>query len=325
MRPLELGVNQLRRFYRGGARIAAFRGLETIDDEAPEDWVASTTVVHGDGEVGLSRLPDGRLVRDAIAAEPEAFLGPGHVATFGSDPALLVKLLDAGERLPLHLHPDAAFARAHLGTRWGKTEGWIIVDAVPSATVHVGFSRDLGADELEQLVSEQDIAALVASMNRVEVRPGDSIYVPAGTPHVIGAGIFLLELQEPSDLSLLLEWGLGGEAAAFLGLPREVALQVVARTRTSRENLARLQRNRGASFFPQEAVGFFRADRLVDGSTLEPSFAAVIVVDGEGTLEPVDGEALRVSRGSTVLVPHAAGAFTLRGSCRAVACRPPAA
>jgi mannose-6-phosphate isomerase len=323
VKPIELGVNQLRRFYRGGARIAAFRGLDTIHDDAPEDWIASTTVVHGDGEVGLSRLPDGTLLGDVIAADPEAFLGPEHVGRFGSDPALLVKLLDAGERLLLHLHPDAAFAQAHLGSRWGKTEGWIIVDAVPGATVHVGFSRDLEYDELERLVSEQNVEALVASMNRLPVSPGDSIYVPAGTPHVIGDGIFLLELQEPSDLSLLLEWDPGGEPGALLGLPRELALQAVTRARTSPEQLASLQQNRGASYFPVEADRFFRADRLLDASIVDASFRVVLVLDGEGSLESENGGALRVARGSTVLTPYASGEVTLRGRCRAVVCRPP--
>jgi mannose-6-phosphate isomerase len=322
---IELPANQLHRFYRGGARIAAFRGLELVDDEAPEDWVASTTVVHDDGELGLSRLPAGGLLRDAIDAEPEAFLGHAHVERFGSDPALLVKLLDAGERLPLHLHPEAAFAKRHLDSRWGKTEAWIIIDAVPGATVHVGFTRDLERDELEQLVREQEIETLVAAMHRVPVAAGDSIFVPAGTPHVIGAGIFLLELQEPSDLSLLLEWKPGGEEEAFLGLPHELGLEAVDRRRTPDNQLTRLRRNRGGSYFPSDADAFFRADRLLEGSTVDAAFTVVVVVEGDGELVAEHADGVHVHGGSTVLVPHAAGAVTLRGSSRAIACRPPAA
>jgi mannose-6-phosphate isomerase len=320
---VELPPNQLHRFYRGGARIAAFRGLESVDDDAPEDWVASTTVVHGDGTVGLSRLLDGAFLRDVIDADPEAFLGPAHTGRFGSDPAVLVKLLDAGERLPLHLHPDAAFAQQHLGSRWGKTEAWIILDAPPGAMVHVGFSRDLAEHELEQLVRDQDFDTLVGAMHGIPVAAGDSLFVPAGTPHVIGEGIFLLELQEPSDLSLLLEWKPGGEEEAFLGLPRRLGLEAVGRGGTSPAQLAHLRQNRGASYFPPEADEFFRAERLVGGSIVEASFTVVIVLEGEGALEPERADAVRVSRGSTVLVPYAVGAVTLRGSCRAVACRPP--
>jgi mannose-6-phosphate isomerase len=323
--PVELPANQLHRFYRGGARIAAFRGLDSVDDDAPEDWLASTTVVHGDGGTGLSRLLDGTFLRDVIDADPETFLGPAHTERFGSDPAVLVKLLDAGERLPLHLHPAAAFAQQHLGSRWGKNEAWIILDALPGAMVHVGFSRELAEHELEQLVRDQALDRLVGAMQGIPVAAGDSIFVPAGTPHVIGEGIFLLELQEPSDLSLLLEWKPGGEEEAFLGLPRRLGLGAVGRGRTSAERLRQLRQNRGASYFPSEADEFFRADRIVGGSILEPSFSVVIVLEGEGTLEPAHADALPVSRGSTVLVPYAAGAVTVRGSVRGVACRPPAA
>ena len=321
MRPFELDANQIHRFYRGGARIAAFRSLADVDDAAPEDWVGSTTSVHGDGTIGQSRLSDGALLAERIAADPEAFLGPEHVAELGAEPGVLVKLLDAGERLPLHLHPDEAFARDHLGSRFGKTEAWIILEADEGAAVHVGFSRTLDEHELERLVLSQDVSAMVDAMNRLPVRAGDSIYVPGGVPHVIGEGILLLELQEASDFSILLEWGRASEAEAFLGLPRELALRSVTRTALTGE-LERLKSRRGASFFPDDADRFFRADRLGDGSVLEASFSIVLGVGGEGVLEADDGEPFRVRRGTTVLVPYAAGTTRLSGAVDAIRCRP---
>ncbi|MGZ4389619.1 MAG: mannose-6-phosphate isomerase, partial [Gaiellaceae bacterium] len=136
MRPIRLPANQPHRFYRGGAEIARFRGTTFVDDHVPEDWVGSTTSILGEAPSGLSVLPDGRLLRDAVAAEPEAFLGPDHVAAFGADPTVLVKLLDAGERLPVHCHPDGAFAREHLAARNGKNEAWLIL---ASGILHLGF------------------------------------------------------------------------------------------------------------------------------------------------------------------------------------------
>jgi len=134
MRPIELGPNQFPRFYRGGPRIAAFRGLPSSAQNLPEDWIASTTHAHGE-EHGPSRLHDGTPLADAMAAAPEAFFEPEHLACFGPQPELLIKLLDAGERLPVHVHPDAVFARAHLGSEHGKAEAWIILEAEPGAAV----------------------------------------------------------------------------------------------------------------------------------------------------------------------------------------------
>ena len=123
MRPLELGPNQIARFYPGGARIAAFRGLPFVDDHAPEDWVASTTAVHGERELGRSRVAGGELLADVLAADPEAFFEAAHLAEFGAEPGLLIKLLDAGARLPVHFHPDDAFARSRLGVASRQDRG----------------------------------------------------------------------------------------------------------------------------------------------------------------------------------------------------------
>jgi mannose-6-phosphate isomerase len=318
VRPLELSPNQIARFYRGGSRIAAFRGLPPAGDDAPEDWIASTTTVFGESELGLSRLDNGVRLADVLAADPGAFFEPEHLAAYGADPAVLIKLLDAGQRLPLHFHPDAAFAGEHLGVPHGKTEAWVIIEADAGAAVHVGFSRDVAADELAELVEAQDLDGFLAAMNRLAVEAGDAIFVPAGVPHVIGEGILLLELQEPSDLSLLLEWkGLMAEEEAFLGLSREMALEAVERRAVA------VTSNRGTTLFPAEADRFFRAELVGEGEQLEPAFAVMIVTEGEGELRPQNAEPLRVARGSIVLVPFASGAVELAGSARAIRCRPP--
>jgi mannose-6-phosphate isomerase len=161
---------------------------------------------------------------------------------------------------------------------------------------------------------------MIAALNPLPAAAGDAIYVPAGLAHVIGEGILLLELQQPSDLSVLLEWRgvVDSEREAFLGLDVAEALDAARRTRVTAEELERLRSLRGDAFFPPEADAFFRADRVNGGDVLEPGFSVLIVTDGDGAL---DG--LPVRRGSTVLVPFAAGACELTGSVRAVRCRPP--
>jgi mannose-6-phosphate isomerase len=321
VKPLELAPNQLGRFYRGGRRIAAFRGLPPAGDDAPEDWIASTAHARGDPQLGPSRV-GGRPLADVLAADPEAFFDPEHLERFGPEPAVLLKLLDAGERLPLHFHPDGAFAQRHLGELRGKTEAWIFLAAEPAATVHVGFAHDVSADEVSALVAAEDVDGLVSAMNPLPVEPGDAIFVPAGVPHVIGEGILLLELQEPSDLSVLLEWrGIVDEANAFLGLPRDLALGALDRSRT---DVDRLKESRGDVYFPAAADAFFRAERVRGGTTLEPSFSVLIVTSGEGELETERGGSLPLRRGSTVLVPFAAGNVRVTGECEAIRCRAPA-
>jgi mannose-6-phosphate isomerase len=290
MRPIALPANGVPRFYLGGPAIAALRGdpAPAPGARVPEDWIASTSEVLEEPGLGLSRLPDGTLLRDAIAADPVAWLGADHHARFGDSPALLVKLLDAGERLPVHAHPDAAYA-----------------------------------------------------LHEVEVRAGDALFVPAGVPHAIGAGLLIAELQEPSDMSVLLEWQQQGvsEHDATLGLGWELALRAVGTAaadpaawlvRGAAGDAAAVPR---ANLLPAAADGFFRAERLRTGrgttttktgaDTTIAGFAVLVVLDGSGTLSGPTTDAFPLGRGDTVVVPHAAGPLRLDGTVDLLVCRPP--
>lgn len=327
MPPIQLPSNRpADRFYRGGARIAAFRGEQAAPRNEPEDWVASVTTIAGEVSLGLTRLPDGELLADAIHADPASWLGPRHLARYGDDTRLLVKLLDAGQRLPVHAHPDAAFAGIHLGRTHGKAEAWYIVEG---GEVHLGLVRDVGRHEFEDLVATQHTEALLALLHRRAVSPGDVVFVPAGVLHAIGEGVLLVELQEPEDLSILLEWkgfDLDGETDGHLGLSFPVALDAVEmRMREPHEIDALVHpAGSGASVLPAGSEPYFRLERhLVDGSVeLAEGFQVLVVLDGE--LRDASGSSV-FTRGTTALVPHSAGPLRLEGTGEVLSCRPPAA
>jgi mannose-6-phosphate isomerase len=327
--PLPLEPNQLHRFYRGGPAIAALRGIESRDDHAPEDWVGATNAAFGTEDAGMSRLPDGRPLRDAVRSAPDAFLGAEHVAQFGPDPSVLVKLLDAGERLPVHLHPGREFARRHLGSAYGKTEAWVIIAARPDARVHVGFRERVDPHTLRSWVNGEDVRAMLGALHELPVSAGEAIFVPAGTPHAIGEGILLVELQEPTDFSILLEVPEGDGIEPDLGLGWDVALEAVDREALSEQRLrSRLGAPRPvrpgvSSLLPDEAEPYFRAERVAPDpvAELDAGYSILVVVEGEGLLElPSEQRPLR--RGETLLVPHSAGPSQVRGELVAIRCRP---
>jgi mannose-6-phosphate isomerase len=323
---IKLPPNGVPRFYRGGPAIGELRGFDPGGENVPEEWIGSTALVFGETELGLSRLPDGTLLRDAIARDPVAWLGPEHAGRFGDDPALLVKLLDAGQRLPVHVHPDGPFARVHLGTKFGKTEAWIVVAARAGAQVHVGWREDVSEDTLRAWVRAQDHDAMLGALNPVDVAAGDAIFVPAGVAHAIGEGLLIVELQEPTDMSVLLEWdgfGIEDEAEATLGLGWEVALSCVERAARDAAALRGVGGDGAvAEVFPAAAHAFFSAQRIDPGGGAAPlpaGFAVIVVLEGAGSIA-----GLPVSRGDALLLPHAAGAVTAEGELVALACRPPA-
>lgn len=334
MRPVIMPANRLTHFYLGGARITDLRGVPAPHERSPEEWLASTTSRFGEGDTGLSHLPDGTLLRDAIEAHPDAWLGATHRAGFDTSTGILVKLLDAGQRLPVHLHPTREFARRHLDCPYGKTEAWYVVEADPGAVCHLGFSEELTDADVAGHVAAQDADALLAVMNRIEVRPGDGVLVPAGLPHATGEGILVVEAQEPTDFSILLEWEglpLDGERDGHLDLGFPTALQAVDRSAWSADDIAGLVRPAPAgtrsdelvAALPDAAAAFFRVHvaRPADEVAIPPGFAIVVVLAGSGELRDAGGT-VPLARGAVVAVPFATGEWALSGDLTAVVCRP---
>jgi mannose-6-phosphate isomerase len=299
------------RFYRGGALLGRLRGEDEPDDTFPEDWVGSVTEASNPGHEtpneGLSDLDDGRLLRDVVADDPEFWLGEKHLERFGTSTGLLVKLLDAAERLPVHAHPSRAFAHEHLGSHFGKTEAWIVLDTrSEDAHVWVGQRADTDPAEYRRWVDEQETEALLGSLNEVPVRAGDLVYVPAGVPHAIGAGVLIAELQEPTDFLVLCEWR-GFPIApedAHLGLGWDRAFGALD-----------LRANTPIRELPEEAADYFWADEVA-----EPAgrFAILLVLEGRGTIDGTEA-----GPGDAFVVPAGARGLAVSGDLRVLRCLSP--
>jgi mannose-6-phosphate isomerase len=314
--PIALAPNRVPRFYRGGLLLDELRGhLEPRDDDRPEDWVGSAThawMPSGSPAttLGLSEviLGDERLTLAAVLArEPEALIGRELYERAGTTLGLLVKLLDAGERLPVHCHPSRDAAARLLGSPFGKTEAWLILGTRDGSQrrIWAGFRDRVEPATLRHWIDQQDTEALLGALVEHPVEAGDVLLIPAGTPHAIGAGVFLLELQEPTDFSVVAETrGFPiTDVDASLGLGWDTAVDFFATDAGGDLRQAPQPRNR---LLGPDADPYFRALRLdVSGTTgfdLEPSFAIGVVVSGSGQLH---GPALSLGlqRGSTFALP----------------------
>lgn len=325
--PIRLPANQPRaRFYRGGERIAGFRGDPAAAPNTPEDWVGSATSVRGAAPVGMTRLPGGELLAEAFHSDPQIWFGPAHVDRWGDDPMLLVKLLDPGQRLPIHAHPSGEFAARTVAAAHGKAEAWYILKA---GTVYLGLTETISPAELLALVTEQDTGRMLSMMHEIDVAPGDTVFVPAGVLHAIGEGTFLAEVQEPEDLSILLEWtgfDLDGATDGHLGLGFDVALAAVEHEARSADEIAALIHHvttDGATLVPASAE-FFRLDRVSSPTELPAGLAIVIATAGSMTLT-TDAATTDLPAGSTTLVPFAAGPMHFAGAGELLVARPPSA
>lgn len=311
--------------WRGSGRLQQFRSLPaSADATEAEDWLGCTVAQRGEGS--LSLLTDGRLLTDLVAADPQGWFGDAHVAQHGTDPTFIVKLVDAGERLFLHAHPDRAFAHEHLASPYGKAEGWVILDAKPDAVVHLGFSRDVAVAELAEWVADQNTGAMIETTNRVPVSAGDAIFCPGGLPHAIGAGILFAEVQEPTDFTVLLEWdgfAIDGNLTGHLAVGFEVALTCVNRRQwnpgrhmdmSARAKVSSAEAGVTQLLTP-EADHFFSVDRILttDLAELPAGFSVLLITDGHGLVSSPSG-ALPVARGQAMVVPYSAGPVELSGT-----------
>jgi len=317
---------------------------------------------------GISRAlighdPTPRDFAALLASDPDYFLGAAHVAKFGAHPQLLVKFLDSGTRLHFQVHPTRDFARRVLCAPSGKTEAYYVLavrdPAAPPPLAHnpspaagdaagciyVGFQRPPTPAQLRDWIVTQNVAAIETCFDRIPVRPGDTFIIPGGTPHALGAGVFMVEIQEPSDLVVRFEFERAGyvlpEASRFMGRDVDFGLTVfnfapldaaalAARVRCHPRRL----RDFGAGSFQEELIGPAQTDcfrvlrTTLAGPVVKDETSAAIAIVTRGTvIASVGGTTHRLRTFDKVFVPAGLGPVTYTpesGAAELLECLPPA-
>jgi mannose-6-phosphate isomerase len=329
---LLLPPNPVSRGYRGGDRLRRFRGqpLRGDDDRWPEDWVGSTSEARNpdpDGHVqgpSMVMRHDGATapLADVVAAFPTQMLG---APLAGGAPAtgFLVKLIALGGMGPVHVHPDDGFARRYLGRPHGKAEAWIILDRSPSAAPWAGIGLQPGVDRaaVRNAIDERATSRLHGMLHRTDIAAGDAWFVRPSVPHALGPDVFFIEVQQPADLSVVLEpWTVGAdEEGATMGLGWDTALgaldvetvdrdTALSEARQTPELIDEVGASRVWGLMGPAARSFFDVQRfeVVDVVPVAAGrFGVCIVTGGAGHLEG-DWGRLEVRAGDTFALPAAA-------------------
>ena len=200
------------RTYLGGALIDRLHGKVGEDSHFPEEWIMSVTECRNAGREdvrgeGLTRLyGTDKFFADYIKENP-AVLGRAHYEKYGANTGVLIKLIDSAERLSIQVHPDKEKARKYFHSEFGKTESWHILGGRPEdhPCIYLGFREGVDRALWQEVFDRQDIEKMLGCLNRIEVSPGDTYLIRGGVPHAIGAGCFLMEVQEPTDYTIRTE------------------------------------------------------------------------------------------------------------------------
>lgn len=156
-----------------------------------EAWVCST---HPDGASGVPEF--GCNLSELLKQHPE-YLGTHASMINNGDLPILIKLIDARQKLSVQVHPDDEYAAYYEGGL-GKTEMWYVLDAKQKASLIYGFLQDVTPEQVRNSVKNGTIEKL---LNHVDVSTNDLFFIESGTVHAIGAGCLIAEIQENSNLT----------------------------------------------------------------------------------------------------------------------------
>ena len=233
---------------------------------------------------------------------------------------LLVKLIDAGERLSLQVHPDAGACAKIGGGAEPKTEMWYIVSAKQGAQIFAGLKPRATRLKLTELLGTGDAEALESQLQVYESLPRDAYYIQAGTVHAIGAGNLLLEIQQNSDTTYRLsDWGRVG----LDGKPRELHVSqgmtsIDFTNRTSPRIAGSVNQTRHNRKFDVITVcPFFRVSDLRlttswrDCTLNDASFHLLTAIDAPVSIQGRSGDPVDLAPGESALVPANFGDYAI--------------
>ena len=179
----------------GGSDITRFKNIEPIQDGIGESWEISG--VEGDISIIENGHLAGTSLKTLLSESREQLVGSEVYHKFGNKFPLLIKFIDAQDDLSIQVHPDDKLAGERHNS-FGKTEMWYVVKAAPEAFLCTGFEKEISPDEYEKSIEDN---SFTDSLKKHIVKEGDVFFLPAGRVHAIGAGCFVAEIQQTSDIT----------------------------------------------------------------------------------------------------------------------------
>ena len=285
----------------GGTRLKTEYKYETDKDIAAEAWVLSC---HKDGADTVTNGDlAGKTLSEVIELWGDKALGK-KAAEFPYFP-LLIKLIDAKDRLSVQVHPDDEYALKNEG-EFGKTEMWYVVDCDEGAELIYGFNREVSKEEFEQRIKDNTLPEIC---NYVPVHKGDVFFISAGTLHAIGAGILIAEVQQNSNTTYRVsDYGRLGVDGKPRPLHIEKALEVTSRTEPTVPygNVGEIVQEKYGTIRKLASCNLFTAELLSLGGeteiSLSDSFISLLLLDGELNIA-WDGGSISAEKGGSIFIP----------------------
>lgn len=298
----------------GGDKIIPLKRLNTKMEQVGESWEISGVK---DFETIVANGPDkGKSLNQLVQEKKDQLIGKENYERFGDEFPLLVKFIDARQDLSIQVHPSDEVAHRQ-GKSHGKTEMWYALPSTPGAMLYNGLKQQITPEQYKQMVENDTITDALA---RYEVHEGDVFFIPAGRIHTIGAGCFVAEIQQTSDVTYrIYDFKRKDKNGNYRELHTQLAAESIDYTvldnyRTEYEPL----KNEGVQVvtcpYFTTAVYDLTEPMTLDYSELD-SFVILIAVKGEGRLI-CNGEEMPFQMGDTVLLPATTNEVRVEGEVK---------
>ena len=294
----------------GGSDIRPFKGLEPDDKKIGESWEISH--VDDNFSIVAEGALAGKNLDELIDLYGERLVGKSVQERFGHRFPLLIKFIDARDYLSIQVHPDDELGMKRHNS-FGKTEMWYVINAAPKAKLYSGFAVQSSPEDYVRRIEE---GTIVEALAEYEVRPGDVFFLPAGRVHAIGAGCFIAEIQQTSNITYrIYDYDRTDTAGNKRELHTELAKDAID---------YRLEKDYRTAYTPVAdqpvhlvECQYFETNLLDltqpisrDWSQLD-SFVIYICMEGKVTLRDAQGNEVSLHQGQSVLVPAENPSLTL--------------
>lgn len=263
-----------------------------------------------------NRISSGPYAGRVLAELAEDFgtdlLGSRAVAQTGKRFPVLVKILDCAQWLSLQVHPNDEQAKKLEGGKFfGKTEAWHVLETEPNAKLIAGMKPNITAESLADSIRDGKILDTVQS---IEVKEGDTLFMSPGTIHALGPGLLIYEIQQTSDITYrVYDWGRPETETRKLHIDKAMA---VSDPKASTSVLQMPQVHDGevktltqCEYFKLESVSVEK--KTVELDTLAESFHGLTVIEGQIQVS-AESEAFVLNKFETLLIPSICGAYQIK-------------
>lgn len=295
----------------GGQKLKTVFGKEIPTPFTGESWEVAC---HDNGQSVVANGPlAGLTLEEALIQEGEAIIG--QVFNKGDKFPLLIKFIDAADRLSVQVHPEDAYAMINEHGELGKSECWYILEADEGATLIAGLKEGVNRAAFVKALEEQKLESV---LNEVAVKAGDVIDIPAGLIHAIKEGILLAEVQQNSDTTYrVYDWNRVGLDGEMRPLHVEKSLEVSDFEGKHNPEPVLGVSIEGEGYRKSFYIGntYFALEKIeLDGTyeDADESFSIFICLKGTGIFH-VEGEALPLSMGQSLLMPASVTSYTIEG------------